>query len=59
MATTKYERLVEINEELVRIAEITSRIAHSSATQPDKDKQIAPYMQKHTVLLNEAIKLFP
>ncbi|HIC2865038.1 hypothetical protein [Citrobacter freundii] len=59
MATNKYERLVEINEELVRIAGITSYIAHSSATQQDKDEQIAPHMQKHSKLLAEAMKLFP
>ncbi|HHA1905694.1 TPA: hypothetical protein ACOEP7_001515 [Enterobacter asburiae] len=59
MATNKYERLVEINEELVRIAQITSQIAHSTATQQDKDKQIAHHMQNHARLLEEAIKLFP
>lgn len=59
MAITKFERLIQINEELIRIAKITSDIAHSSALDSDKDKKIAPYMKRHAELLEESIKLFP
>ncbi|PKB90922.1 hypothetical protein A8A01_03175 [Ewingella americana] len=59
MGITKFERLVQINEELVRIAGITSVIANSSASISDKDKQIAPHMKKQAELLKESIQLFP
>lgn len=56
MEISKFEKLVQINTELIRIAHITSEIANSSASDADKDRQIALHMEHHTKLLEDAKK---
>lgn len=57
MTISKYQRLITINKTLQHIAEITLEIAMSSASDSDKQKQIAPHMAHHRELTDEASKL--
>ncbi|QKO38821.1 hypothetical protein F0335_09850 [Serratia marcescens] len=50
-------RLNNIHASLQQIADITLKIAMSSASDADKQKQIAPQMRRHAELIEEAQKL--
>lgn len=57
MSISKDQRLITINQSLQQIADITLEIAKSSASDADKQKQIAPHMAHHRELTEEAFKL--
>lgn len=57
MTISKDQRLITINQSLQQIADITLEITMSSASDENKQKQIAPHMAHHKRLTDEAFKL--
>lgn len=57
MTISKDHRLLTINQSLQHIANITLEITMSSASDVDKQKQIAQHMKRHKELTDESFKL--